>query len=104
MIFNSFSNDWDEHRPHPGSAWSRASVGRRLGGEMLGASLYHLPPGQWSWPYHAHYGNEELLVVLDGRPTLRTPHGERERELRAGDTSGDPRARPRRATGAAARA
>jgi hypothetical protein len=75
VIFNLFSNDWDEHRANPGSAWSRASVGRRLGGELLGASLYHLPPGQWSWPYHAHYGNEELLVVLDGRPTLRTPDG-----------------------------
>ncbi len=85
MIFNLFSNDWDEHRSNPGGAWSRAGVGRHLGGELLGASLYHLPPGQRSWPYHVHYGNEELLVVLDGRPTLRTPEGER--ELRAGDTT-----------------
>lgn len=46
---------------------------------------YQLPPGQRSWPYHAHYANEELLLVLDGRPTLRTPDGER--ELRAGDTA-----------------
>ena len=27
--------------------------------------------------YHAHHGSEELLIVLRGRPTLRTPDGER---------------------------
>jgi len=85
MIFNLFSDEWDEHRPDPGYAWSRTGVGRRLGGELLGASLYHLPPGERSWPYHAHCGNEELLVVLKGHPTLRTPDGER--ELQAGDAA-----------------
>jgi uncharacterized cupin superfamily protein len=68
---------------------ARIGVGRRLGGELLGASLYELPPGQRSWPYHAHYANEELLIVLDGRPTLRTPDGER--ELRAADAAAFPR-------------
>ncbi len=85
MNFNLFDDDWDEQRSNPGHAWSRNGVGRRLGGELLGASLYLLPPGQRSWPYHAHYGNEELIIVLDGRPTLRTPEGER--ELRAGDVT-----------------
>jgi uncharacterized cupin superfamily protein len=27
-------------------------------------------------PYHYEYGNEEWLVVVSGRPTLRTPSGE----------------------------
>jgi uncharacterized cupin superfamily protein len=27
-------------------------------------------------PYHAHYANEELLIVLDGVLELRTPEGE----------------------------
>lgn len=85
MIVNLFSADWDEHRSGTGSAWSRAAVGRRLGGELLGASLYLLPAGRRSWPYHTHYGNEELLIVLDGHPTLRTPDGER--ELQAGDAT-----------------
>lgn len=89
MIFNVFSDDWDERRSSPGYTWERTGVGRRLGGELLGASLYQLAPAQRSWPYHTHYGNEELLVVLDGRPTLRTPDGER--ELRAGDTTIFPR-------------
>jgi uncharacterized cupin superfamily protein len=33
--------------------------------------------------YHFHHGAEEMLIVLRGRPTLRTPNGER--ELAKGD-------------------
>jgi uncharacterized cupin superfamily protein len=39
--------------------------------------LYELPPGQTQLLYHFHHGNEEAVVVLRGRPTLRTPEGER---------------------------
>ena len=46
-------------------------------GPALGASLYELGPGNYV-PYHAHHGSEELLLVLRGRPTLRTPDGERQ--------------------------
>jgi uncharacterized cupin superfamily protein len=31
-------------------------------------------------PYHLHHGNEELLVVLSGRPRLRDPDGTRRLE------------------------
>jgi uncharacterized cupin superfamily protein len=85
MIINLLSDNWDELRTLPGYRWSRTGVGRRLAGELLGASLYHLPPAQRSWPYHCHYANEELLIVFDGRPSLRTPEGEL--ELRAGDVA-----------------
>jgi uncharacterized cupin superfamily protein len=34
-------------------------------------------PGRWVI-YHAHHGSEEVLLVLRGRPTLRTPEGERQ--------------------------
>ena len=44
---------------------------------MLGASLYELDPGDFL-VYHAHHGAEELLIVLRGRPTLKTPAGERQ--------------------------
>jgi uncharacterized cupin superfamily protein len=37
--------------------------------------VYELPPGKAS-PYHWHVGEEELLLVLEGEPTLRTPGGE----------------------------
>jgi uncharacterized cupin superfamily protein len=52
-------------------------VGIRLGGELLGATLYECPPGNRVWPYHLHHANEEMLLVLEGTPTLRTPEGER---------------------------
>ena len=42
---------------------------------MTGASVYELPPGQAICPYHYEYGEEEWLLVLDGRPTLRHPEG-----------------------------
>ena len=49
----------------------------------LGASVWEIAPRSTQIPYHFHHAQEELLVVLSGRPTLRTPHGER--ELSEGD-------------------
>jgi uncharacterized cupin superfamily protein len=43
----------------------------------LGATVYELDPDDFV-VYHFHHAWEELLVVLRGRPTLRTPDGERE--------------------------
>jgi uncharacterized cupin superfamily protein len=57
-----------------------ARVGPLVGGSRLGLSVYELPPGQSICPYHWEAGDEEWLVVLGGRPTLRTPTGERELE------------------------
>jgi uncharacterized cupin superfamily protein len=39
--------------------------------------LYELPPGQTQVLYHFHHGSAEAVVVLRGRPTVRTPEGER---------------------------
>ena len=36
-----------------------------------------VPPGQAAYPYHWHYREEELLVVLEGSPWLRTANGNR---------------------------
>jgi len=49
--------------------------GAELGARRTGTSVYELPPGQAICPYHYEYGEEEWLVVLAGRPTLRTPDG-----------------------------
>jgi uncharacterized cupin superfamily protein len=49
--------------------------GRELGARQTGATAYELPPGQAICPYHYEYGEEEWLLVLDGRPSLRTPEG-----------------------------
>jgi uncharacterized cupin superfamily protein len=58
----------------------RARIGYELGSELIGASLWEIPPGEAAYPYHFHYADEELLIVLRGRPTLRTPDGLRELE------------------------
>ncbi len=39
--------------------------------------MFDVPPGGSTFPLHAHYANDEILVVLTGRPTLRTTDGER---------------------------
>ena len=53
-------------------------IGPLIGAEQLGLSVYELPPGQSVCPYHYEVGFEEWLIVLAGRPTLRTPEGEEE--------------------------
>ena len=55
-----------------------ARLAPALGAVKLGASVYDLPPGESTFPYHYELGNDELLVVVSGRPTLRTPDGERQ--------------------------
>jgi len=77
---NIFDPDFDERRSHPGFEALRARVGRAAGSSRLGASVWELPPGQAAYPYHAHLGEEELIIVLAGRPSLRTPEGWRELE------------------------
>lgn len=87
--FNLFADDWDEQHGRPGFDWKRTAVGGRIGGELLGASVYELPPGEKTWPYHFENANEEWLIVVAGTPTLREPDGER--ELAPGDTVCFPR-------------
>jgi len=55
-------------------------VGPLIEASALGASVYVLHEGQSVCPYHYEYGNEEWLLVLDGRPVLRHPEGEVELE------------------------
>ncbi|MGD0386256.1 MAG: cupin domain-containing protein [Solirubrobacteraceae bacterium] len=77
---NVFDPHFDEPREHPGFSVSRARVGRQAGSVRLGASVWELPAGAAAYPYHAHLGEEEVIVVLAGHPSLRTPEGRRELE------------------------
>jgi uncharacterized cupin superfamily protein len=70
----------DEQGQQPGFGWRGESTGLKAGCERLGASVYVLPPGEATFPYHYHFANEELLIVLSGRPHLRTPDGWRQLE------------------------
>ena len=83
MAENLFRAELDYAHEREGYRRRSSRLGPRIGAERIGCSVYELEPGQRSFPYHFHYGNEEWLLVVAGAPTLRTPDGER--ELRAGD-------------------
>ena len=73
-----YSPEFDDAPERDGYTYHDAWLGRQAGAERLGASLYEADPGQATVPYHWHAGNEEMLIVLRGRPSLRTPDGWRE--------------------------
>lgn len=72
----------------PDAAWGRKQLGEAADGEAVGCSLYELPPGERSWPYHYHTANEEALYVLSGRGTLRLD--DETHPLREGDYAAFP--------------
>jgi uncharacterized cupin superfamily protein len=85
---NLFAGDgggWDRENDRDGYRHRVTAIGERLGASLLGGSLYELPPGESTWPYHYELGCEEWMVVVSGRPTLRTPAGDL--ELEAGDVA-----------------
>ena len=82
-VFNLHGDDWDRVEERAGWRSKDAWVGARLSAELIGGSLYELEPGDRLWPYHTHHANEEWLIVIRGRPTLRAPDGEQ--ELAEGD-------------------
>jgi uncharacterized cupin superfamily protein len=85
-IFNLFGEqDWDDENDREGFRHRATAIGKRLGAELLGGSLYELPPGEKTWPYHYELGCEEWLIAVSGRPTLRGPDGES--ELEPGDAA-----------------
>ena len=75
---NIYDPEFEDGERPKGFRGRRARIGYQLASELIGASLWELPPGEAAYPYHFHYADEELIVVLRGRPTLRTPAGLRE--------------------------
>jgi uncharacterized cupin superfamily protein len=85
-VHNLFGEqDWDNENERDGYRHRVIAVGQRLGASLLGGSLYEVPPGERTWPYHYEIGCEEWVVAISGRPTLRGPDGER--ELEPGDVA-----------------
>jgi uncharacterized cupin superfamily protein len=72
---NVWSDDWEYESEEE---WAAGRSTRLPRGAQLGATVYEIAPERASGFYHFHHGAEELLVVLRGTPTLRTPDGERE--------------------------
>ena len=69
---NILDPEWDAERDAPPYRWRRARLGRQAGSRDLGASLFEVPPGATMFPLHTHFNNEEMLIVLEGTPTLQT--------------------------------
>jgi len=74
---NVLTPRWDAELDAPPFRVRGARVGHHANAGELGATLYEIAPGGRVSPYHLHHANEELLVVLDGTPELRTPAGVR---------------------------
>jgi uncharacterized cupin superfamily protein len=77
---NIWSDEWDEG----GEDWSGGGGKEKRfpNSDRLGATLYELGPGNFA-VFHFHHAWDELLIVLRGRPILRTQEGER--QLKEGD-------------------
>jgi uncharacterized cupin superfamily protein len=88
-VFNLNGDEWDRSEDRPGWRSKDVWVAQRIGAELLGGSMYELEPGDRLWPYHTHHANEEWVIVVRGRPTLRSHEGEQ--QLREGDVVAFPR-------------
>ena len=62
----------------PGYRTAYLRTAEALGAEHCRLNVFELPPGQSVCPYHYESAEEEWIVVVSGRPTLRTPEGETE--------------------------
>lgn len=60
-----------------------APIAPLVGAHRLGYNLTVVPPGKAAYPFHSHYGNEEMFFILEGRGELR--YGDEHHPLRAGD-------------------
>ena len=83
------SNVWTDELFEFGGGVRAARLARHEGRGLV-AGVWELDPGA-DVVYHLHHGTDEYLVVLRGRPTLRTPDGER--ELAEGEVAAFPKGR-----------
>jgi uncharacterized cupin superfamily protein len=72
VIVDTGDLEWDEQeRGETVFRRKQPSDAATDGDPDLGCSLYELPPGGMSWPYHYHEGNTEALYVLAGEGQVR---------------------------------
>ena len=68
--FNDAKLDTSDRAPHYDGSQS-ARLARGTAAKDMGASIDILPPGKRGCPYHFHYVEEEMFIVLEGEGTLR---------------------------------
>jgi len=77
-VLNINNPEFNDSRDQPGFTARRAKMGFQGGAVKTGLSYWEVDAGQAAYPYHAHLTEEEIVVILEGRPSLRTPDGWRE--------------------------
>jgi uncharacterized cupin superfamily protein len=78
LNLNTAEPEYDEADP-PGYRAAALKVAPRIGAETMAGGYYVVPPGEANCPYH-YESDEEWLLVLEGRLTVRHPDGEDELE------------------------
>ena len=83
-MVNLYDATWDAEVPSETGILRAVRLARHAGAIRLAANLYEIEHGAVVSPLHFHHGNEELLFVLAGTPTLRRGAGD-ERTLARGE-------------------
>jgi uncharacterized cupin superfamily protein len=84
-LFEPFSIEqvpWEEYSHGERFGVSFRSIGDYGGGTRVGVSMEVLPPGKQAYPMHLHMLEEEHLIIMEGKATLRL--GERSFAMEAG--------------------
>ncbi|MBB4050661.1 putative cupin superfamily protein [Devosia subaequoris] len=81
----------NRHDRGPGIGAHGANFSRAMGLTMLGASYFEVQPGESAFPFHVHYLEDEIIVILEGEGTYR--FGEAADKVTVGDVLGAPAGR-----------
>lgn len=72
LIINEDQIEWSENKHGDKIHHYRKNFTKDLTTNKLVASLYEIPPGKVSWPFHFHISNEEVFYILEGEGELRS--------------------------------
>lgn len=81
----------NRHDRGPGIGANGANFSRAMGLTMLGASYFEVQPGESAFPFHVHYLEDEIIVILEGEGTYR--FGDATYKVTVGDVLGAPAGR-----------
>ncbi|MBO4921146.1 MAG: cupin domain-containing protein [Lachnospiraceae bacterium] len=80
---NQFYDPNGEHKRKFGFKKSNVTAPYKTGEGQLTVNFYTLMPGQSNYPYHQHFGREEVFYIISGTATMKTSHGDV--EVKEGD-------------------
>lgn len=84
LVINEDQMEWSEMNEGDDIQHYRKDFTKDLTTNKMVVSLYEVPPGKVSWPYHYHVANEEIFYILEGEGELRGKDNQIQK-VRAGD-------------------